>query len=266
MSDLEPPKHHVRFDDVEEVVDASDESSTQQKPCQGSTTPKKIVRFDIDGVEVPVADEMGPHMNSSNSSSPRKTVRFDLNDTHSPKRADTNTEAATPIVHMPSATATTLLDVDTSLLTPLDDPTLDFASCTSYDSPAASGSKAPPSSPSPEDTKQRTGSATFSSSSSNTHFPSADRSPGPSPSPRPSQLSHPTRTTITHSNDTKPSKPSLEAASASVKVQPFDEGEKDGNEQVMLANRQPCEKCGGKVVWATRGEWLLICEVCQEPQ
>tara|TARA_R110002003_G_scaffold171_1_gene13826 strand:+ start:9008 stop:9793 length:786 start_codon:yes stop_codon:yes gene_type:complete len=261
MSDLEPSKHHVGLDDVEDIADASDESSTAQKPCPGSTTPKKVVRFDIDGVEVPVDDEIAPHLNLSHSSSPRKTVRFDVNDTHNPKRADTNTEAATPTVHAASATATTLFDADTSLLTPPDGPPLDFASCTSYDSPAASGSNAPPSSPSPEDTKQRTEPATFSSScSSDPHFPSANRRPTPF------QLSRPSSNTITPDNDTELSHPALEAASAGVKLLSLDEGEKDGNGQVMRADCQPCEQCGGKVVWATRGEWLLICEGCQEPQ
>jgi hypothetical protein len=114
MSDLEPPKNGPRFNDVGEVADASDESSTAQKPCPGSTTPKKVVRFDIDGVEVPVDDEMAPHLNLSQSSTPRKTVRFDLNGTHSPQRAETNTEAATPTVHAVSGTATTLFDADHS--------------------------------------------------------------------------------------------------------------------------------------------------------
>jgi hypothetical protein len=136
-----------------------------------------------------------------------------------------------------SGTATTLFDADTSLLTPLDGPPLDFASCTSYDCTAASGSNAPPSSPSPEDTN-----------------------------PPPSHLSRPTSNTITLDNDTEPSHPALEAASAGVKALSLDEGEKDGNGQVMLADCQPCEQCGGKVVWATKGEWLLICEGCQEPQ
>jgi hypothetical protein len=84
--------------------------------------------------------------------------------------------------------------------------------------------------------------------------------------PTPSHLSRPTSNTITLDNDTEPSHPALEAASAGVKVLSHDEGEKDGNGQVMLADCQPCEQCGGKVVWATRGEWLLICEGCQEPQ
>jgi hypothetical protein len=224
MSDLEPSKHHVRLDDVEDIADASDESSTAQKPCLGSTTPKKVVRFDIDGVEVPVDDEMVPHLNLSQSSTPRKTVRFDVNDTHSPKRADTNTETAAATVHAPSATAPTLLDADTSLLTPLDGPPLDCASCTSYDSTAASGSNAPPSSPSPEDTKQRTEPGTISSSSSSDpQFPSANHRPSPS------QLYRPNSNTITPDNDTEPSHPALEAASADVKVLSHDEGEKDGN-------------------------------------
>jgi hypothetical protein len=29
---------------------------------------------------------------------------------------------------------------------------------------------------------------------------------------------------------------------------------------------EPCEKCGRKIVWATKGEYFLICQDCQEPQ
>ncbi|KAH4346954.1 hypothetical protein HBH98_100200 [Parastagonospora nodorum] len=45
-----------------------------------------------------------------------------------------------------------------------------------------------------------------------------------------------------------------------------DEGEKDAAGRVVEASHEPCEKCGGKVVWATMGEWLMICGECQEPQ
>lgn len=45
-----------------------------------------------------------------------------------------------------------------------------------------------------------------------------------------------------------------------------DRGEKDAAGRVVEASTEPCEKCGGKVVWATRGEWLMICGECQEPQ
>ncbi|KAH7092196.1 hypothetical protein FB567DRAFT_404888, partial [Paraphoma chrysanthemicola] len=52
----------------------------------------------------------------------------------------------------------------------------------------------------------------------------------------------------------------------SPKAPSIDEGEKDTKGRVVLANTQPCEKCGGNVVWATKGEWLLVCGGCGEPQ
>ena len=44
-----------------------------------------------------------------------------------------------------------------------------------------------------------------------------------------------------------------------------DEGEKDRNGNVMIL-KDPCEDCGGEVVWATKGPWLLICRDCGEIQ
>ncbi|EDU42864.1 predicted protein [Pyrenophora tritici-repentis Pt-1C-BFP] len=46
----------------------------------------------------------------------------------------------------------------------------------------------------------------------------------------------------------------------------MDEGEKDKHGNVMLASKEPCEDCGGKVVWATKGPWLMVCQMCGEPQ
>ena len=38
----------------------------------------------------------------------------------------------------------------------------------------------------------------------------------------------------------------------------IDEGEKDKNGKVILASKEPCGTCGGKVVWATMGEFLIV--------
>jgi hypothetical protein len=46
----------------------------------------------------------------------------------------------------------------------------------------------------------------------------------------------------------------------------IDEGEKDKNGKVILASKEPCEACGGEVVWATMGEFLMVCQGCGEPQ
>ncbi|KAF1946010.1 hypothetical protein EJ02DRAFT_331136, partial [Clathrospora elynae] len=43
------------------------------------------------------------------------------------------------------------------------------------------------------------------------------------------------------------------------------EGEKNKDENVMEAGHQKCNECDGKVVWATKGEYLMICEGCGEP-
>jgi hypothetical protein len=45
-----------------------------------------------------------------------------------------------------------------------------------------------------------------------------------------------------------------------------DPGEKDADGHVKQAINEPCEACGGQVIWATRGEYYLICAKCQEPQ
>jgi hypothetical protein len=55
-------------------------------------------------------------------------------------------------------------------------------------------------------------------------------------------------------------------ADASNGVHIIDEGEKDKNGKAILASKEPCELCGGKVVWATMGEWLMVCQGCGEPQ
>jgi hypothetical protein len=57
--------------------------------------------------------------------------------------------------------------------------------------------------------------------------------------------------------------PSHEESGAEVQD---DEGEKDEQGNVKIAAQEPCENCGGRIVWATKGEWLMICEKCQEPQ
>lgn len=46
----------------------------------------------------------------------------------------------------------------------------------------------------------------------------------------------------------------------------IDEGEKDGNGIVLVGCPEGCNDCGGRILWATRGEHLMICESCGEPQ
>jgi tRNA(Arg) A34 adenosine deaminase TadA len=55
-------------------------------------------------------------------------------------------------------------------------------------------------------------------------------------------------------------------ADASNGVHIIDEGEKDKDGKVILASKEPCELCGGKVVWATMGEFFMVCQGCREPQ
>ncbi|KAF2822176.1 hypothetical protein CC86DRAFT_331010, partial [Ophiobolus disseminans] len=74
----------------------------------------------------------------------------------------------------------------------------------------------------------------------------------------------PASPTTTPSSPTAPK--AYEESATGVKVIQLDEGEKDGQGHVIEAVHEPCETCGGKVVWATKGEYLLICEGCQEPQ
>jgi hypothetical protein len=59
----------------------------------------------------------------------------------------------------------------------------------------------------------------------------------------------------------------LDFSSTGVAVLQYDEGEKDAAGKVMEpVPDEPCEECGGKTVWATKGECYLICQDCQEPQ
>jgi hypothetical protein len=55
-------------------------------------------------------------------------------------------------------------------------------------------------------------------------------------------------------------------AEAANGVHIIDEGEKDKDGKVILASKEPCELCGGKVVWATMGEFLMVCQGCGKPQ
>ncbi|OAK95569.1 hypothetical protein IQ06DRAFT_360765 [Phaeosphaeriaceae sp. SRC1lsM3a] len=47
---------------------------------------------------------------------------------------------------------------------------------------------------------------------------------------------------------------------------PLDPGETDADGHVLAPRIGPCEKRSGRIVWATKGEWLLVCEGCGEPQ
>ncbi|KAF1849477.1 uncharacterized protein K460DRAFT_265657, partial [Cucurbitaria berberidis CBS 394.84] len=49
-------------------------------------------------------------------------------------------------------------------------------------------------------------------------------------------------------------------------VEIVDEGEKDSDGNVLQASHERCDECGGKIVWATKGEYLMICGECGEPQ
>jgi hypothetical protein len=61
--------------------------------------------------------------------------------------------------------------------------------------------------------------------------------------------------------------PDFDLSPTGVPVLQYDAGEKDASGNVMdPVPNESCEKCGGKIVWATKGEYFLICQDCQEPQ
>ncbi|KAF2028636.1 hypothetical protein EK21DRAFT_69382 [Setomelanomma holmii] len=133
----------------------------------------------------------------------------------------------------------TLLDADTSLLTPTDEPSLEFISShPTNDRPASSKLPCP-------DIKTSTEAGTFASNTD--HDPS-------------------THFGINNNKGTSTTILAREQFHAVTSDPFYDEGEKDANGQVIMASREPCETCGGKVVFATKGEWLLICQGCQIPQ
>jgi hypothetical protein len=64
-----------------------------------------------------------------------------------------------------------------------------------------------------------------------------------------------------------PKDPGHELSPTGTVVLQYDEGEKDANGNFLdPIPDESCEKCGGKIVWATKGEWYLICQGCQKPQ
>jgi hypothetical protein len=61
--------------------------------------------------------------------------------------------------------------------------------------------------------------------------------------------------------------PAFDLTPTGVTVLQYNEGEKDSSGKVMEpVPDEPCEHCGGKIVRATKGEYYLICQDCQESQ
>ncbi|RMZ70464.1 hypothetical protein GMOD_00000555 [Pyrenophora seminiperda CCB06] len=88
--------------------------------------------------------------------------------------------------------------------------------------------------------------------------------------PTSTSISVPSATTTTTTTATataaNPAKQKTGYVQTARGIQFIDEGEKDASGNVILASKEPCEDCGGKVVWATVGEWFMVCQMCGEPQ
>ncbi|CAE7033809.1 hypothetical protein PTTW11_05284 [Pyrenophora teres f. teres] len=81
------------------------------------------------------------------------------------------------------------------------------------------------------------------------------------------QASTPAMTSASTATSTSASAPTAAGYTQSTHgIHFMDEGERDRHGNVMLASQEPCEDCGGKVVWATKGPWLMVCQRCGEPQ
>ena len=91
----------------------------------------------------------------------------------------------------------------------------------------------------------------------------------PSPSPNATNNGNETNQTTTDRIPDAPTtknKESREYETSLTGIRVIDQGEKDNEGQVLEAGHERCDECGGMVVWATKGEYLMICEKCGEPQ
>ncbi|KAH7068245.1 hypothetical protein BKA63DRAFT_556752 [Paraphoma chrysanthemicola] len=260
-SSPEVPPKVVRLDGIEYATASPNQLKPPKGSSSGSTTPRKSVRFNIDGVEVSADDEsniLTSPADPPTSPTTKKSVRFDVHGTLG--RNHTNTSTSSSNFDTPSATGTTLLDADTSLLTPLGHSEVDLSSTTSQTSGRTSTTTDPTISElSISEIKTWTQTGTFITSpipsTTSVEHRNTPQTNTTTPSPESSQ----------HIYSPSPSSPS-KTANPSSKAPSIDEGETNSTGRVILADTQPCEKCGGKVVWATKGEWLLVCGGCGEPQ
>jgi uncharacterized protein (DUF2345 family) len=213
-----------------------------------NSTPKKTVRFADEADEPPKY----PSPDSTTPPMQKKTVRFALSHEIAPE-ASSSSPSLQPDAS--PASPNTLLDTDTALVTPCSNSPFDFSNVSQDSSTTVTGhSTTTKLSPA----EILTWSETVSASA-------------------PHGLSLPT-TNVLHTSPTTPtsipSKVSTSSAScesalhhSSSGISVFtDAGEKDTEGRVIEASKEPCENRGGRIVWATKGEWLMICEGCKEPQ
>jgi hypothetical protein len=158
------------------------------------------------------------------------------------------------------ASPATLLDTNTSLAKPFDDTPFTFSNASQASTSSAPG-QSTTTTLSPTDIL--TWSETVTASA-----PPGQAIPTTTTAPRHS----PTNLIYHPSAIPSPSSDSILANTSALRHSPSDisvfthAGEKDSEGKVMEASKEPCEKCGGKIVWATKGEWLMICEKCKEPK
>lgn len=141
-----------------------------------------------------------------------------------PARTTTATSLASQLFAQPPDLCNTLLDTDTSLTTPPDDDDTEdfwFPGCSCF-------------TPCPT-----------------VDFTAAADASALSISPGPLQESHveSTPSSPTHQHQT------IDHHLPNTSAIPRDPGERNEQGHVLAPSTEPCEKCGGKVVWATKGEW-----------
>jgi ribosomal protein S27AE len=225
------------------------------------TTPKKIVRFNIDGEEVPSSPtaETAPTIPSTS-----KTVRF----------AAEKTELPAPIVLDAAPESAPTLAITTTPVG-LNDTTSSLAHPAHHSNVSQSSSTTSSNNP---DTSTLTPTDIASWRDTVTTIPASQLYVSKYDEAEDEQnatLARPDSTTaggdwtiaeheISQEKAYSPTDVGVEQDGSGALFE--DEGEKDKDGKVIEASQEPCEKCGGKVVWATRGEWLLVCGGCGEPQ
>jgi hypothetical protein len=81
-----------------------------------------------------------------------------------------------------------------------------------------------------------------------------------------SRAASPQLPTASHSSASAPSSSISAYMQTDKGIHYKDEREKAKNGNGITATKEPCVECSGKIVWVTKGQWLMVCQLCGEPQ
>jgi ribosomal protein S27AE len=215
------------------------------------TTPKKMVRFNIDGEEVPSSPTAETTISTS------KTVRF--------AAEETDTPAPIALDAAPETTPVGLNDTTSSLPHPVHPSNVSQSSSTTSSNHPDTSTLTPTDIALWRDTVTTIPASQLYVSKYDQEEDETPLAPTSNLHPRPAEDWTIAEHEIAQEKRYSPTAGvGVEQDGSGALFE--DEGEKDKDGKVIEASQEPCEKCGGKVVWATRGEWLLVCGGCGEPQ